>query len=924
MKDLEEAINTTRQAVDLTLSDHPNLAMYVNNLSSRLKSRFERTGEMKDVEEAINTARQAVDLTPSNHPDLAMYSNNLGSSLGRRFERSGDSKDLEMAIDTARQAVQSTPPDHPNLAMYLNNLGSSLRRRFERSGESKDLEEAIDTAHQAVDLTPPDHPKLAARLNNLGSYLSSRFERSGEIQDLENATNIARQAVQLTPPDHPNLALYLNSLSSRLGRRSERTREMEDLEEAINTARQAVQSTPPDHPDLAGRLNNLGSWLGRRFERSGEMKDLEEAIDKGRQAVQSTPPDHPNLAAISNNLTSFLRHRFERSGDMQDLEEAIDTARQAVRLTPPDHPNLAVILNNLGSYLGNRLERSGEIKDLEEERECYLRAFDCTAAAPLERVKAAARCLSKLADLHETHKAVNLGREALALLPIVSNRNLDRSDQQFVLSGFAGIAADLCALLLSEGCVHEAVECLEQGRATIISRLLDDRSDFSGLCQEHPKLAEHYQSLVAEVNTSFGSTEDKIIASAKVMRRREAVTQLEASLRDIRAIPGYERFLLGQTVAEMQEGMNEGYVAIVNISQIKSDAVVMTRDSLKAIPLSGLSVNDARRWLCTDWIVRKRSEQRQKNDMFLRYLAWLWHVCVKDTLDRVSALYKGQGPALPRVWWIGCGLASSMPFHAAGIHTYGSLDNALSRVTSSYTPSVKALGYSRSQTKHARSDQPAQDQMLITLMPKTPKGANDKVSLGALKGVSNEKEKILSIVSPYVSPIVRETPDAGVIMSQLEKCQITHFACHGISDPNDPSSSGLVLQRLAPDGTLEQDHLSVSRIAHLRLRHVQIAYLSACSTAENKAARLRDEVIHVVSGFQVAGFPHVIGSLWPAGDDECVQVASRFYSSLFEHKGVPESGAGRVAWALQEAVMAARAEDMDMPLNWAQFVHFGA
>jgi CHAT domain-containing protein len=153
---------------------------------------------------------------------------------------------------------------------------------------------------------------------------------------------------------------------------------------------------------------------------------------------------------------------------------------------------------------------------------------------------------------------------------------------------------------------------------------------------------------------------------------------------------------------------------------------------------------------------------------------------------------------------------------------------------------------------------------------------------------------------------------------------MAHFACHGMSNPTDPSSSGLVLQRVATDGTLEQDHLSVYRISQLRLRHAQIAYLSACSTAENKAARLQDEVIHIVSGFQVAGFPHVIGSLWPAGDNECVEVASGFYSSLFRHEGVPELESRRVAWALQEAVMVVRAKDMDMPLNWAQFVHFGA
>jgi tetratricopeptide (TPR) repeat protein len=968
MKDLEEAIDTARQAVQLTPPGHPNLAIYLNNLGNILRSRFERSGEMKDLEEAIDTARQAVQSTPPSHPNLAIYLNNLGDSLGRRFEQSGEMQDLEEAINTARQAMQSNPPDHPNRAMYLNNLGKWLVRRFEQSGETKDLEEAINTARQAVESTPSDHPSRAMYLNNLGNslgtrfkrsgemkdleeaittarqavqstppdhlnraiylnglglWLGRRFERSGEIRDLEEAINIARQVVELTPPDHPSRAMYLNNLGNSLGTRFERSGEMKYLKEAINTARQAVQSTPPNHPSRAMYLNNLGSWLGRRFERSGEMKDLEEAIDTARQAVQSTPPDHPNRAMYLNNLGLLLRRRFEQSGEMKDLEEAIDTARQAVQSTPPGHPNLAIYLNNLGNMLGSRFEQSGEMKDLEGVTECYLGAFHCTSAVPLERVKAAARCLGRLADLRKTHEAITLGREALELLPIVNNRNLDRSDQQFALSGFAGIASDLCALLLSEGCVHEAVERLEQGRATIISRLLDDRSDVSGLCQEHPKLAEHYQSLVAEVNTPYGSTEDKIIANAKVMRRREATTELEACLRDIRAIPGHERYLLGQTVAEMQEGMSEGYVAIVNISQIRSDAIVMTQDTLQAIPLSGLNMEEARRWLRTEWRHKKKFELRKKNDEFLEYLTWLWRICVKHILDHVFALYRGH-QASPRVWWIGCGLASSMPFHAAGIHANASRDNALNKVVSSYTPSVKALGYARRQIKRVQNDQPTQDQMLITLMPETPQGANDKTRFRRLEGVLKEEEMIVRIVSPYVNPVVRTRPDADNILGLLETCRMAHFACHGMSNPTDPSSSGLVLQRLASDGTLEQDHLSVSRISHLRLKHAQIAYLSACSTAENKAARLQDEVIHIVSGFQVAGFPHVIGSLWPAGDDECVEVARVFYSSLFKHKGVPELESRRVAWALREAVMKVRAKDMDMPLNWAQFVHFGA
>jgi CHAT domain-containing protein len=129
------------------------------------------------------------------------------------------------------------------------------------------------------------------------------------------------------------------------------------------------------------------------------------------------------------------------------------------------------------------------------------------------------------------------------------------------------------------------------------------------------------------------------------------------------------------------------------------------------------------------------------------------------------------------------------------------------------------------------------------------KGVFDKTRFKLLKGVPAEEEKTAEIVTLYVNLVMRTRPDADDVLGQLEKCQISHFACHGTSNLTDPSSSSLVLQRLASDGTLEQDYLSVYRMSQLQLRHAKIAYLSACSTAENKGARLQDEVIHIVSGF---------------------------------------------------------------------------
>jgi CHAT domain-containing protein len=126
------------------------------------------------------------------------------------------------------------------------------------------------------------------------------------------------------------------------------------------------------------------------------------------------------------------------------------------------------------------------------------------------------------------------------------------------------------------------------------------------------------------------------------------------------------------------------------------------------------------------------------------------------------------------------------------------------------------------------------------------------------------------------------------------------------------------------EGQDKQDRLTVRRISELRLEKAQVAYLSACSTAENRWGELSDEVLHVVSGFQMAGFPHVVGCLWPSIDSVCVEVASEFYSSMLGNGQGGLMRKGGVASALRDAVLKVRAENMGSPLLWAPFVHYGA
>jgi CHAT domain-containing protein len=162
-------------------------------------------------------------------------------------------------------------------------------------------------------------------------------------------------------------------------------------------------------------------------------------------------------------------------------------------------------------------------------------------------------------------------------------------------------------------------------------------------------------------------------------------------------------------------------------------------------------------------------------------------------------------------------------------------------------------------------------------------------------------------------------PNAKQVLDELKLCDVVHFACHGVSDFTDPSNSCLVLQ--AADKS-HPDNLTVRQVSDVNLTRARIAYLSACSTVEIRAALLADEAIHLASGFQVAGFGHVIGCMWPSNDSPCVDVAKGFYERL----GADVQSNRQVAEALHTSVMEVRVSKKfrKQPLSWAQYIHLGA
>ena len=679
--------------------------------------------------------------------------------------------------------------------------------------------------------------------------------------------------------------------------------------------------------DMPTFLSIASGEAYKTFERTGSRSDIDAAVIIARTAVSMTQENDPDWAGMVNNLGVMLGIRYDRTGDVADLAEAIGVARQAVAATPDDHPDRAAFLNNLGNKLKSRYERTGAIADLDDASIHLQKAWNSTMAIQFHRIKAAAQCIKLLAVRRNVDVAIQLGKDVIRLLPTVNTKLLDRNDQQYVVSTFAGVAADLCALLLASNSLDDALQYLEEGRTVILSQLIDHRSDMSDLAQYHPDIARRYEELRDEVNAPLRGLEQDAAREQALRERRQSILELDACIGKIRTIPGHHRFLLGQTTAEMQECAVGGSIVVVNITKSRSDAIIITPLIVKAIGLSALSASDAMAWLSKDWTGR-RAERAGKNRDYLAYLAWLWESCVEQILDEVRVLQDPPGDNLLRVWWIGSGLASSMPFHAAGVHREGSVETAYHRAVSSYAPSIKALAHARQRAKDSGT---THGSLLVVSMPTTPAEEGQKAP-PSLPGVATEKDIVLGVTKGRLPAQHMEQPAVSQVLEGLRHCSVAHFACHGSSDHIDPSKSGLILQRDVHEdeggkggdcrvGPV-QDRLTVGRISEVSLRHARLAYLSACSTAQNKAERLSDEVIHVVSGFLVAGFPHVVGCLWPSNDRVCVEVASGFYSSLFGQRKSRWQDE-QMAAALRETVMKVREEDMELPLDWAQFVHYG-
>lgn len=935
--ELDQAIGYYQAAADATGHGAPERSRRLANLGNALRLRFERDGAETDLDQAIAACREAVELAPVGDPARPAMLVNLGSALQWRFERTGLPADLAATVERFREAATATPARHPDRRMTHAALGSALMVGYEHTGRESDLDEAIRYLRVAVDASPVADQHRATAAANLGTALWNRFRRTGQRLDLDQAVRYLREAVTSTPAGNTERPSRLSSLGSVLQTMFELTGEDARQDEAIEAGREALSTAPAGHPYQQAMLTNLGLALRSRSARTGSAADLDEALGCLRAAADATPEDHALRPTALANVGAALRARFIRTGQSADLDEAIARTQAAAGIAPADHPDRVSFLFNLGQALRARFE----VRDQEPDRDAAMAAFRAAAAAetgsPAQRVRSAIGLAEFAMEAGRPEDALPGYQAAVALLPLAVWHGLDQKTREQRLGEWAGLGRDAAAAAVAAGKPLAAIELLEQGRNVLWTQALRLRQDLSALRDQAPELAVRLEAGGAVLNDSpsFRGVHDEIRVFDQ---RRLAARDWDAALAQVRKIAGFQDFLRPVSFAGLRDAASGGPVAIVNVSRHGSHALIVTppgdRPIAQAVMVVDLpearvsTVVDQANVLLTalfnaeDPDASAATARSARNAIF-DVLEWSWRAIAEPVLSALgwTSTPAGEPEGWPRLWWCPTGPAAVLPLHAAGRYpragarspgAAGALaDSVPGRAVCSYAQTLTSLIRARSRPS------PGNVRQLAVGVPDTSGYAGES---GYLPAVAPELAAVgRHLPEPgFATHLLGPAASKGAVTAALPAYAWLHLSCHGIQHPEDASLSAFLLH---------DQPLTVADIAALNLPSPDFAYLAACQTAAG-SRQLLDEALHLAGALQLAGYRHVLASLWSISDWAALTMAEVTYDHLLDgvlgHARLPgPAQTARVPYALHRAAARLRDDHPGQPHLWAPYIHLG-
>ena len=845
--DFESAIQLYREAMDAT-KDQSSRARQMQLLAFAHVRKFTKTDALQDIDISIETYQAALDSadTQSVRGDIL---NDLGNAYHERYRRTRAIADLENSIQYCQEAVELAPEGVLEREVRLNFLGGTLMERYNRIGALADLDMCIRHLLEAITIRPDQDFRRGRGVQALQNAYLIRYRRTDTVADLDASIQHGQEAVVLLSAYPHWRADCLNQLAIAYQDRYVSSNSEVDFKASVQSLMEALDTTADGHSTRGRYFESLGDAFKARFKKTKAVTDIAMSIQHYQDALNSTAHDDPERPTRLDSLARAFFTRYKATSTVSDIDMSIQLSQEAIDTVPQDHYRWGDYARRIGVAYQERYNSNKTPTDFLMAIQSIQAAMDHAPSADYQRLTAGVHLFTLYSMIEDWSSAYDTATLVMSFIPRITSRSLQHSDKQHQLRDLVGFASNAASSAILAGkSAYEAIQLLELGRGVIIGSLSEMRSNISELHKVHPGLAGEFLQLQGQLDTPKSSDTSG--------ERYEAAKKFDGLLEDIRQLPNFERFLLGPAEHELKTAAKSGPIIIINVSEYRSDAFTITQDEIQCLHLPAFHYAD----------IERRSDTLGFQLPDTELLKWLWDTVTEPVLNSLG-LTKELEDNWPRIWWIPVGPLAKFPLHAAGYHTDGSSSTVLDRVISSYSSSVKALIHSRQMSSETSARQSSEEKVILLGMETTP-------GQKSLPFASHEVTKLAKLCKDMELQVAQPRPYQEDVLAEIrDGCKILHFAGHGKTNRFDPLNSSLLLQ----DG-----ELTVSSLFDLNLQNMKpfMAYLSACGTGQIKDNQFVDEGLHLMNACQLAGFRHVVGSLWEVNDESCVDVATIIYDSM--------------------------------------------
>ena len=893
------------------------------------------------LEKAETALRIRIHLHPDKHPAVARSLHKV-AWIQRRFGR------YEEALAGARKALamrrQIFGDDHLDIAASTGLVGECL----EGLGRLPEAVEWYDAALKMYERLPLDrnHKWMSKALNDKGlclMRLGRPLEALPVLRRSEAMTRLLRKS------DRKELALGLSNLATcllELGRHEEA---MKKLHEAIKFHEEAF-ADDRDNPSAALIMNNVGQI----FHLAGKNADAQEAFRWALAKLQSFyGSEHPRITKVMSNVATCL-------SDLGRHKEAARVYRKALRIARTSKATTKHILAANAAHMYLK-----DLNDPEKAVEMYREAiseieFFRTQGRMLGRWERGA-FLGRLtrggpfSGMVRAQMKMNRGAEALrylergrarTLLDLLHRNCFDaigRTKRKAQARGDAKQVAEADAVRSALQETDVSIRSLDTAMASA------PKEEIAPLLRERSKLYE---------------------VREKLFLRRLDLTRHELKMASPREPAAIQRLLSkGEFMLAFSLTTEDGLLLVVPPwgSDIRGHRLHWPgkKPGKKGRPVTHGSVRTAVEEYVSSIVTegrltRKRSnrgnlfpreEERFKKTSLKVGVAGnrLFRALIPDPvwrkIRRAKCVYVLPHGGLHRLPFEALVVA---PPEGGSKRTYW-LDEGPEII---YGSSGSALAWSKKRRDEQGGTTLRYEVLALgdPLFQPDDRGRPDKkkqtgnrsVDLdldrigrrvmlsrhGRLKRLPGSGEEVRSIYRTYtgeeyrpeaikvgapVKLLMQKNATKSSLFKLAPSARILHLATHGLADESDWTNYSSLALAPSEDGDGFLTLIELFEKWQDRLQNCELVVLSACMT--RRGPLQKDEGVFALPwGFQYAGCPSIIASLWRVSDPSTAVLMGKFYERL-------KAGDAKLS-AFNEARKAMR-KGHPQPYYWAPFIYIG-